>query len=60
MKQKEKEEIIDHYEDKCDCSEDDKCGCSFPNNTKPDYEASCPPNINQKDPLRNLSASKNA
>lgn len=48
MKQKEKEEIIEHYEDKCDCSEDDKCGCSFPNNTKPDYEASCPKNINQK------------
>lgn len=20
------------YADKCDCSEDDKCGCSFPNN----------------------------
>jgi len=60
MKQKEKDEIIDHFEDKCECREDDNCGCSFPNNTKPDYEARCPKNINQKDCCKNLSASKKA
>ena len=25
------------YADKCDCSEDDKCGCSFPNNLPHDF-----------------------
>jgi len=54
MKQKEKDEIIDHFEDKCECREDDNCGCSFPNNTKPDYEARCPKNINQKDCCKKL------
>ena len=26
------------YEDKCDCSEDDKCGCTYPNNMAHDYD----------------------
>ena len=25
------------YANKCDCSEDDKCGCTFPNNLAHDY-----------------------
>jgi peroxiredoxin (alkyl hydroperoxide reductase subunit C) len=26
------------YENKCDCSEDDKCGCTFPNNMKHNFD----------------------
>lgn len=40
MKKKEKKFIVEHYQDKCDCSDDDNCGCSYPNNTKPDFDAS--------------------
>lgn len=29
------------YENKCDCSEDDKCGCTFPNNLPHDYSKEC-------------------
>ncbi len=29
------------YENKCDCSEDDKCGCSFPNNMSHDFDKHC-------------------
>jgi len=29
------------YEHKCDCSEDDKCGCSFPNNMPHDFNCRC-------------------
>ena len=32
MRKKEKKMIIENFEDKCECREDDKCGCSFPNN----------------------------
>ncbi len=39
MKKSEKQTIIKHYREKCDCSEDDNCGCSFPNNTRPQAEA---------------------
>lgn len=39
METKEKKEIIKHYQDKCDCREDDTCGCSYPNNTHCDYDA---------------------
>jgi len=40
MKQKEKKFIVEHFEDKCECREDDNCGCSFPNNTTSDFNAS--------------------
>lgn len=36
------------YANKCDCSEDDKCGCSFPNNIAHDYSSDC---FNQEDDL---------
>ena len=26
------------YEDKCDCADDDNCGCSYPNNMPHDVE----------------------
>lgn len=26
------------YADKCDCSEDDKCGCTFPNNLPHNFD----------------------
>ncbi len=39
MKKKEKKMIIENFEDKCECREDDKCGCSFPNNTHHDFDA---------------------
>lgn len=26
----------DNYEHKCDCSDDDKCGCTYPNNMEVD------------------------
>ena len=29
------------YADKCDCSEDDKCGCSYPNNMPHDFGCTC-------------------
>lgn len=29
------------YANKCDCSEDDKCGCTFPNNLAHDYSPGC-------------------
>jgi len=33
----DKKHVVEDYEEKCDCSEDDKCGCSWPNNTTKDY-----------------------
>ena len=39
MKKSEKKMIIENFEEKCDCREDDNCGCSFPNNTRPEPEA---------------------
>lgn len=32
------------YAHKCDCSEDDNCGCSFPNNIPHDFDIHCPKN----------------
>ena len=36
------------YANKCDCSEDDKCGCTFPNNLAHDYSPGC---FEEKEPL---------
>ena len=60
MKNKQKKQILSDFENKCDCREDDNCGCSFPNNPQPSYEATCPKNLNQTDCCKNLSASKKA
>lgn len=30
-----------NYADKCDCSEDDKCGCTYPNNMPHDFDCNC-------------------
>ena len=27
------------YENKCDCREDDNCGCTFPNNMPHDFDS---------------------
>lgn len=35
------------YEDKCDCSEDDKCGCTYPNNMP--HDVKCTSSKNKKD-----------
>ena len=32
-----KEQCNYDYANKCDCSEDDKCGCTFPNNMKRNF-----------------------
>ncbi len=29
------------YPNKCDCSEDDNCGCTYPNNLNHDYSKDC-------------------
>lgn len=29
------------YADRCDCREDDNCGCTFPNNMPHDFELKC-------------------
>ena len=29
-----------NYQNKCDCSDDDNCGCSYPENMKRNYEES--------------------
>jgi len=29
------------YANKCDCSEDDKCGCDYPNNMSHNFTSSC-------------------
>ncbi len=39
MKKSEKKIIIENFEERCDCREDDNCGCSFPNNTRREQEA---------------------
>ena len=36
-----KERCFYDYEYKCDCSEDDKCGCTYPNNMK--HNVTCEP-----------------
>ena len=33
----EKETCTYDYANKCDCSEDDKCGCTYPNNMGTDF-----------------------
>lgn len=43
------------YANKCDCSEDDRCGCTFPNNMSHDFECDKPA---QKD-LKNETDQKN-
>ncbi len=40
-----KENCVYDYANKCDCSEDDRCGCTFPNNMRHNFD--CPP-----DPVR--------
>ena len=30
--------VLCDYQNKCDCSEDDKCGCTYPNNMKFDTD----------------------
>lgn len=32
------------YANKCDCSDDDNCGCSFPNNIPHDFDVHCTEN----------------
>lgn len=32
------------YANKCDCSDDDNCGCSFPNNMSHDFDHTQPAN----------------
>lgn len=32
------------YGNKCDCSEDDKCGCTYPNNLSHDFDVHCTEN----------------
>ncbi len=34
------------YANKCDCSEDDKCGCDYPNNIPHDFNLHC---LNEKE-----------
>lgn len=34
----EKEKYEYDYATKCDCSEDDNCGCTYPNNMGPDFD----------------------
>lgn len=29
------------YENKCDCSDDDKCGCKYPNNMSHNFTKEC-------------------
>lgn len=36
-----KEKCFYDYEHKCDCLEDDKCGCTYPNNMK--HNVTCEP-----------------
>lgn len=30
-----------NYANKCDCAEDDKCGCDYPNNLQHDFSLAC-------------------
>ncbi len=39
MSNKQQQDILDNQQNKCNCSEDDNCGCTYPNNTLPDYES---------------------
>ncbi len=32
------ENTIENYESRCDCADDDKCGCTYPNNVAKDYD----------------------
>lgn len=42
------------YANRCDCSDDDKCGCSFPNNLSHNYDINC-----EKDQEENCSTANN-
>lgn len=44
------------YANKCDCSEDDKCGCTFPNNMPHDFD--CPQAIKAAEKDSEISQSK--
>lgn len=35
---KEDDNLHYDYAKKCDCSDDDKCGCSYPNNLNHNYD----------------------
>lgn len=37
-----------NYENKCDCSDDDNCGCTYPNNMPHDFDRHCQPNQEQE------------
>lgn len=42
--QKKQDKFSYDYNNKCDCSEDDKCGCSYPNNLQHDFDYHCTEN----------------
>lgn len=53
MADKEKSDCMYEYDysDKCDCSEDDKCGCTYPNNLSHDVECICSKDEDDEDLL---------
>ena len=52
----DKKEWFYDYENKCDCSEDDSCGCSYPNNMAHGFDYKLQPSkINKHKPMNNLS-----
>ena len=46
------------YENKCDCSEDDKCGCTYPNNLQHDFNIHCSENQENSCPGKNSKATE--
>ena len=34
----DKKNCVYDYANKCDCSEDDRCGCTYPNNMSRDFD----------------------
>ena len=34
----DKQKCVYDYANKCDCAEDDNCGCSYPNNMGEDFD----------------------
>lgn len=44
----EKENCFYDYANKCDCSEDDRCGCTYPNNMGHDYNCEEQPDKKDK------------
>ena len=39
-KEKKCQYVLD-YNNKCDCREDDNCGCTYPNNLPQDFKQEC-------------------